>query len=100
LGKRDNRAGEAAAIKRPEAASACGPTKGRRRGRAADAVGPRPGARVRPRGRDDAWDPPVGDTRGKAVERAGWANWATESWAARKRLTSWATVLTWAEASG
>jgi hypothetical protein len=65
LGKRDNRAGEAAAIKRPEAASACGPTKGRRRGRAADAVGPRPGARVRPRGRDDAWDPPVGDTRGE-----------------------------------
>jgi hypothetical protein len=72
-----------------------------RRGCVADAVGPRPGARVRPGGRDDAWDPPFGDTRGKAVERAGWANWATKRRAARlirrvgPRGVSWAERVSW-----
>jgi hypothetical protein len=52
--------------------------------------------RARPEEEDDSRVPPVGETQeeGGDAERAGWANWATESWAARERLTSWATVLT------
>jgi hypothetical protein len=59
-----------------EEARVCG-----RHGGAAGAVGPRLGAD--PRKGMTPGVPPVGDTRGKAVERAGWANWAAKRWAAR-----------------